>query len=66
MLVTLIVTLVIIGLLIWLVEMFIPIDFRIKQVIYVLVGIYVILMVLEAFGVHVPVLDKLMPASWPK
>ena len=60
MLVTLIVTLVVAGLALWLVEAFLPIDYRIKQVIYILIGLYIILMVLAALGVNVPILGKLL------
>ena len=60
MLITLLVTLVIAGLVIWLVEAFLPIDYRIKTVIYVLIGLYVVLVVLAAFGVNVPILGKLL------
>ena len=60
MLITLIVTLVIAGLVMWLVQAFLPIDFRFKQIIYVLIGLYVVLVILAAFGVNVPILGKLL------
>ena len=60
MLITLIVTLVIAGLVMWLVQVFLPIDFRFKQIIYVLIGLYVVLVILAAFGVNVPILGKLL------
>ena len=60
MLLTLIVTLVIAGLVMWLVQAFLPIDYRIKQVIFFLIGLYVLLVILAAFGVNVPILGKLL------
>ena len=60
MLISLIVTLVIAGLVMWLVQAFLPIDYRIKQIIYVLIGIFVIVAVLAAFGVNVPIFSKLL------
>lgn len=60
MLLNLIVMLVVVGLVWWLVESFLPIDYRIKQVIYVLMGIFVVVAVLAAFGVNVPIFSKLL------
>ena len=60
MILTLIVYLIVAGLVWWLVESFLPIDYRIKQVIYVLIGIWVVLVVLAAFGVNVPILGRLL------
>lgn len=60
MLITLIVTLVIAGIILWLVNAFLPIDYRFKQIIYFLVVLYVILTILAAFGVNVPILGALL------
>ena len=59
MLISLITTLIIAGLIIWLINAFLPIDYRIKQIIYVLIAIYIIVMILSAFGVNVPILGRL-------
>ena len=60
MIINLIVMLVIVGLVWWLIESFLPIDYRIKQVIYVLMGIFVVVAILAAFGVNVPFFSKLL------
>lgn len=60
MLLTLIVTLVIAGLIWWLIEAFLPIDYRFKQIIYVLIALYVIVVILMAFGIEVPILSRLV------
>lgn len=57
--VSLIVTLIIIGLVYWLVSAFLPIDSRFKQIIYVLLVIFAIVAVLGAFGVNVPFFSRL-------
>jgi hypothetical protein len=58
---TLIVTLILAGLAIWVLNSFFPnFDYRIKQLIYALIIIYVILTILAAFGVQVPILGKLL------
>lgn len=48
---TLIITLIVIGVLLWLVNTHIPMDAKIKQVLNVVVIIIVVLYVLSAFGV---------------
>jgi len=48
---SLIVTLIVIGVLLWAVNTYIPMDAKIKQVLNVVVIIIVILYVLSAFGV---------------
>jgi len=50
-LISLVVTLVVVGLLLWLINNFIPMDGKIKQILNVLVIIVVILWLLSAFGV---------------
>ena len=60
MLLTLIVSLVVIAVILYLVEVLIPMDARIKQVIYVLIGIYVLLWLLSALGVTIPELSPLL------
>jgi predicted membrane channel-forming protein YqfA (hemolysin III family) len=60
MLLTLIVTLVVIAVILYIVETLIPMDRRIKMVIYVLIGIYVVLFLLAALGINVPILGGLM------
>jgi len=59
-LLTLLTVIILGGLFLWLVNAFLPIDYRFKQLIYFLVVIVMVLFVLAAFGVHVPVLDKLL------
>ena len=53
-LVSLIVTLVVVGLLLWAVNSFIPMEVRIKQILNVVVIIAVIIWLLMAFGVLGP------------
>lgn len=50
-LITLIVTLIIVGVLLWLVNTYIPMDGKIKQILNVVVVICVILWLLYAFGI---------------
>jgi hypothetical protein len=50
-LVSLIVVLIIVGLLLWLVNNYIPMDGKIKQILNIVVVIAVILWLLQAFGV---------------
>ena len=54
-----IILLVLVGLGMYVLEMFVPIDRRIKQVIYILVGLWIFVMLLGLFGVSVPYLDRL-------
>lgn len=56
---SLIVILVLVGLGMYVLEMFIPIDRRIKQVIYILVGLWIFVMLLGLLGVSVPYLGNL-------
>lgn len=53
-LVTLIIYLVVIGVLLWLVNNYIPMDSKIKQVINVVVVVVVILWLLRVFGLMGP------------
>ena len=50
-LVSVLVTLVVVGLLLWLVNSFIPMDGRIKQILNIVVIIAVVLWLLSAFGI---------------
>jgi hypothetical protein len=50
-LVTLVITLIIVGVLLWLVNTYIPMDGKIKKIINVVVVIVVILWLLHVFGV---------------
>jgi hypothetical protein len=50
-LVSLIVVLIVVGLLLWLVNNYIPMDGKIKQILNIVVVIAVILWLLQAFGV---------------
>jgi hypothetical protein len=50
-LIQLVVTLIVVGLLLWLINNFIPMDGKIKQILNVVVVIAVILWLLSAFGV---------------
>lgn len=50
-LIHLIVSLIVVGLLLWLVNNFIPMDGKIKQILNVVVVVAVILWLLSAFGV---------------
>jgi hypothetical protein len=56
---SLIILLVLVGLGMYVLEMFIPIDRRIKQVIYILVGLWIFVMLLGMVGVDVPYLSRL-------
>jgi hypothetical protein len=49
--ISLIVTLIVIGILLWLVNTYIPMDGKIKQIINVVVVICVVVWLLSAFGV---------------
>ena len=53
-LVTLVVYLVIVGVLLWLVNNYIPMDGKIKQIINVLVVVVVVVWLLQVFGVMGP------------
>ena len=50
-LITLVVTLIVVGVLLWLVNQYIPMDPKIKTIINVVVVIAVVLWLLSAFGV---------------
>jgi hypothetical protein len=50
-LITLIVTLVIVGVILWLVNSYIPMDAKIKSILNVVVVIAVVLWLLAAFGI---------------
>jgi hypothetical protein len=50
-LVTLVITLIVVGVLLWLVNTYIPMDGKIKKIINVVVVIVVILWLLHVFGV---------------
>lgn len=49
-LISFIITLVVIGVLLWLVNTYIPMDDKIKKILNVVVVIFVILWLLQAFG----------------
>lgn len=49
--VSLIVTLVVVGLLLWLVNNYIPMDHKIKSILNIVVVIFVVLWLLSAFGI---------------
>jgi hypothetical protein len=53
-LVTLVMYLVIVGVLLWLVNTYIPMDGKIKQIINVLVVVVVVVWLLQVFGVMAP------------
>jgi hypothetical protein len=53
-LVTLVMYLVIVGVLLWLVNTYIPMDGKIKQIINVLVVVVVVVWLLQVFGVMGP------------
>lgn len=50
-LITLIITLIVVGVLLWLVNSYIPMDGKIKSILNVVVVIAVVLWLLSAFGV---------------
>lgn len=56
---SLIILLVLVGLGMYVLQMFVPIDPRIKTVIYILIGLWVFVMVLGLFGISVPYLSNL-------
>ncbi|HEX3675228.1 MAG TPA: Thivi_2564 family membrane protein [Rhizomicrobium sp.] len=51
MLVHIVIVLILIGLLLWLVNNYIPMDGKIKQILNIVVVIAVVLWLLEAFGI---------------
>lgn len=50
-LISLLITLVVVGVLLWLVETYIPMDATIKRFIQIIVIIFVVLYLLQSFGV---------------
>ena len=50
MLVSVVITLIVVGVLLWLVNSYIPMDAKIKQILNIVVVIAVVLWVLRAFG----------------
>lgn len=50
-LINVVITLVVVGLILWLINQFIPMDGKIKQILNVVVVIGVILWLLSAFGI---------------
>ena len=50
-LISLVVTLIVVGVLLWLVNAYIPMDAKIKKILNIVVVVVVILWVLSAFGV---------------
>ena len=50
-LITLVITLVIVGVILWAVNAYIPMDSKIKQILNIAVVIFVIVWLLNAFGV---------------
>jgi hypothetical protein len=53
-LITLIVTLVVVGLILWLINNYLPMDHKIKKILNVVVVIIVILWLLSVFGLLAP------------
>jgi ABC-type siderophore export system fused ATPase/permease subunit len=53
-LITLVVTLVVVGLILWLINNYIPMDGTIKKILNVVVVIFVILWLLSVFGLMPP------------
>jgi hypothetical protein len=49
--ITIIITLVVVGFLLWLLETYVPMDAVIKRLIYIVVIVCVVLWLLHAFGV---------------
>lgn len=63
-LITLVITLIVIGVLLWLINTYIPMDGKIKKIINIVVVVAVVLWLLSAFGIlghsgdiHVPRVD---------
>jgi hypothetical protein len=63
-LITLVITLIVIGVLLWLINTYIPMDGKIKKIINIVVVVSVVLWLLSAFGIlghsgdiHVPRVD---------
>lgn len=50
-LISLVVTLIVVGVLLWLVNAYVPMDAKIKQILNIVVVIAVVLWLLRAFGV---------------
>ncbi|MDB6066273.1 MAG: hypothetical protein JWR26_2481 [Pedosphaera sp.] len=50
-LVTLVITLIVVGILLWLINTYIPMDGKIKKIINIVVVIVVVIWLLSAFGV---------------
>ena len=50
-LVNVIIILIVVGIILWLINRFIPMDYKIKQIINVVIVIAVIIWLLKAFGV---------------
>jgi len=50
-LITLVITLIVVGVLLWLLEAYVPMDATIKRIIHIVVIIAVVLWLLGAFGV---------------
>jgi hypothetical protein len=53
-LINLVITLIVVGVLLWLVNSYIPMDGKIKQILNIVVVIAVVLWLLQAFGVLGP------------
>ena len=51
MLINVLITLVVVGVLLWLVNTYIPMDAKIKQILNIVITIAVVLWLLRAFGV---------------
>lgn len=49
-LINVVIVLIVVGLILWLINRFIPMDYRIKQILNVVVIIVVIIWILRAFG----------------
>jgi undecaprenyl pyrophosphate phosphatase UppP len=53
-LITVVIYLIIVGVLLWLVNNYIPMDYKIKQIINILVVVVVVIWLLQVFGVMGP------------
>lgn len=56
---SLIVLLILVGLGMYIIELFLPIDRKIKQVIYILVGLWVVASLASFFGFTIPYLQAI-------
>ena len=64
-LITLVITLIVVGVLLWLVNTYIPMDGKIKKILNIAVVVVVVLWLLNVFGVWVHVRDVRVSNSSP-